>query len=393
MEAARRHSILVIDDEPDVVESVRDLLRLDYRVLGATRAREGIGILAQETVDVVMTDQRMPEMTGVELLHHVRETHPDAIRLLFTGYADIRAVIDAINRGSVYRYITKPWDPDELQSIIRDAVERHDLIEERQRLLAELERSNEELRAANAALAQANELKSSFIQVASHELRTPISILLPLTYLVKRAPGAPEPLNSWLRGIVNATDRLHHLVDQLTTMLSLERFERPLVRRPASLCALLQEAASDVQPFVDLRGQTLACDFDDTLGTIDVEAPKIRDALNHLLLNAIKFTPDAGRITLRARRTPEQGAEIEVVDSGAGIDAASLPRIFEPFFTAFDVSRHASGVFEYDRRGLGLGLSVMKAFVEMHGGSVTVRSQVGRGSTFTVVLPPGRPVD
>lgn len=389
MEAARRHSILVIDDEPDVVESVRDLLRLDYRVLGATRAREGIGILAQEPVDVVMTDQRMPEMTGVELLHHVRETHPDAIRLLFTGYADIRAVIDAINRGSVYRYITKPWDPDELQSIIRDAVERHDLIEERQRLLAELERSNEELRAANAALAQASELKSSFIQVASHELRTPISILLPLTYLVKRAPSVPEPLNSWLRGIVNATDRLHHLVDQLTTMLSLERFERPLVRRPASLCGLLREAASDVRPFVDLRGQTLACDFDDTLGTIDVEAPKIRDALNHLLLNAIKFTPDAGRITLRARRTPEQGAEIEVVDSGAGIDAASLPRIFEPFFTAFDVSRHASGVFEYDRRGLGLGLSVMKAFVEMHGGSVRVRSQVGRGSTFTVVLPPG----
>src|SRR5947208_1087714 len=382
MEAARRHSILVIDDEPDVVESVRDLLRLDSRVLGATRAREGIGILAQEAIDVVMTDQRMPEMTGVEMLHHVRETHPDAIRLLFTGYADIRAVIDAINRGSVHRYITKPWDPDELQSIIRDAVERHDLIEERQRLLAELERSNEELRAAS-------ELKSSFIQVASHELRTPITILLALTYLVKRAPSVPEPLNSWLRGIVNATDRLHHLVDQLTTMLSLERFERPLVRRPASLSGLLREAASDVRPFVDLRGQTLACDFDDTLGTIDVEAPKIRDALNHLLLNALKFTPDAGRITLRARRTPERGAEIEVVDSGAGIDEASLPRIFEPFFTAFDVSRHASGVFEYDRHGLGLGLSVMKAFVEMHGGSVRVRSQVGRGSTFTVVLPPG----
>src|SRR3989475_5024152 len=145
MEVARRHSILVIDDEPDVVESVRDLLRLDYRVLGATRAREGIGILAQEPVDVVMTDQRMPEMTGVELLHHVRETHPDAIRLLFTGYADIRAVIDAINRGSVYRYITKPWHPDELQAVVRDAVERHDLIAERQRLIPELERAKEEL--------------------------------------------------------------------------------------------------------------------------------------------------------------------------------------------------------------------------------------------------------
>ena len=84
MEAARRHSILVIDDEPNVVQSVRDLLRLDYRVFGATRARDGIRILAQEPIDVVMTDQRMPEITGVELLHQVRETHPDAIRLLLT---------------------------------------------------------------------------------------------------------------------------------------------------------------------------------------------------------------------------------------------------------------------------------------------------------------------
>src|SRR5947207_2759923 len=200
MEAARRHSILVIDDEPDVVESVRDLLRLDYRVLGATRAREGIGILAQEAIDVVMTDQRMPEMSGVEFLHHVRETHPDAIRLLFTAHADVRAVVEAINRGSVYRYIAKPWDPDELQSIVRDAVERHDLIEERQRLLADLERSNADIRAANAALVQANELKSNFIQVAGHELRTPLTTLVLLAYLAREAPGVGAPLAGWLAG-------------------------------------------------------------------------------------------------------------------------------------------------------------------------------------------------
>src|SRR5947207_303586 len=193
MEAARRHSILVIDDEPDVVESVRDLLRLDYRVLGATRAREGIGILAQEAIDVVMTDQRMPEMTGVELLHHVRETHPDAIRLLFTGYADIRAVIDAINRGSVYRYITKPWDPDELQSIIREACERYDLIAERNRLLSQLQAKNAELQAANAELRRADELKGAFIRVASHELRTPLTILMGIGDLAMRQRDLPQP--------------------------------------------------------------------------------------------------------------------------------------------------------------------------------------------------------
>src|SRR5260370_15483148 len=103
----RRHTVLVVDDEPDVVQSVQDLLRLDYRVLGATRAEEALKLVQEEEVQIVMTDQRMPAMTGVEFLRRLRGEHPDAIRLLFTGYADIKAVIDAINQGKVYRYITK----------------------------------------------------------------------------------------------------------------------------------------------------------------------------------------------------------------------------------------------------------------------------------------------
>ncbi len=123
----QRHTILVVDDEPDVVESVRDLLRLEFRVLGATSAAEGIELMAREEVHVVMTDQRMPEMTGVEFLHRIRGDHPEAIRLLFTGYADLRAVIAAINQGNVYRYITRPWDADELLSILREAAERYEM--------------------------------------------------------------------------------------------------------------------------------------------------------------------------------------------------------------------------------------------------------------------------
>src|SRR5258706_14811466 len=133
----QRHTVLVVDDEGDVVASVKDLLRLDYKVLGATGAVEALRLLDQEPVHVVMTDQRMPGITGVELLEQVRAQHPEAMRLLFTGYADIRAVVDAINRGNVYRYITKPWDPEELMAIIREACDRHDLIIERKALLNE----------------------------------------------------------------------------------------------------------------------------------------------------------------------------------------------------------------------------------------------------------------
>jgi signal transduction histidine kinase len=106
-----------------------------------------------------------------------------------------------------------------------------------------------------------------------------------------------------------------------------------------------------------------------------------------LLVNAIKFTPDGGTIRLSARRLPDGGAEIQVSDTGVGIDPVSLARIFDPFFTRFDVSRHASGVYEFDRRGLGLGLSLVKAFVELHGGHVKVESEIDKGSTFTITLP------
>ncbi len=143
---ANRHTILVVDDEPDVVKSVQDLLRLDYRVLGATRAKAAMDIMREQEVHVVMTDQRMPEMTGVEFLRQIRGDYPEAIRLLFTGYADIRAVIDAINQGNVYRYITKPWDPEELETIIRQAVERYDLLVERRQLMETLQVRNKRTR-------------------------------------------------------------------------------------------------------------------------------------------------------------------------------------------------------------------------------------------------------
>jgi signal transduction histidine kinase len=377
---ARRHTILVVDDEVDVVTSVQDLLRLEYRVLGATRAQEGLRLLTENEVHVVMTDQRMPGMSGVEFLGRVREQYPEATRLLFTGYADIKAVIDAINQGNVFRYITKPWDPDELLTIIRQAAQQYDLLMERKRLLAELQAKNQQLE-------KANELKAAFIKVASHELRTPLTILLGLAELSLQTPGLELPFRGWLTSILKATLRLDHLVNQLVKMLQAGRFERPLERAPTDLAVLLNTAADDIRPFVEKRRQKLSLEMSADLGIVNVEAPMIRDSIAHLLLNAIKFTADGGQIHLTARRTVANDVEIQVIDTGVGIDPTCLPHLFQPFFTRLDVSRHSSGQFEFDRRGLGLGLSLVKAFVDMHGGKVTVASVPGRGSTFTVTLP------
>jgi signal transduction histidine kinase len=383
-----RHTILVVDDEPDVVQSVKDLLRLDYKVLGATTPADAMRLMQEHPVDVVMTDQRMPEMTGVQLLGRIKVPHPEATRLLFTGYADIRAVIEAINQGNVYRYITKPWDPDELQTIIREACERHDLIVQRRELTDELEQKNAELQKANADLHEANELKAAFIQVASHELRTPLAILTGYSELASRAKGVPETVNGWLSRIHRAAERLQHLVDQIIAMLEAKDFQARLHREPADLAELIGSAVEDVEPFVEMRNQRLVRDWPTDLGPVDVDPAKIRDSLNHLLLNAIKFTPDGGSITVGGRRTPDgDRVHVHVADTGCGIDEAALKRYGELFFTGYDVAHHASGTFEHGRRGLGLGASVVKKFVEMHGGNVNVSSTVGRGTTVTIALP------
>ncbi len=382
----RRHTLLVVDDEPDVVQSLRDLLRREFFVLGATRARDGLRLLHEQPVHVVMTDQRMPEMTGVDFLRDVRRDRPDAIRLLFTGYADIKAVIDAINEGHVYRYITKPWDPDELLALLHQAGEQYDLLQERRRLTDDLRRKNEELEKANAELRQANALKEAFIRVASHELRTPLTILLALPDLALRMSGPDAPSADWFRRIRQTGLRLHRLVEQLLQMLQAGRFDRPLDRRPTDCAALVREAVEDIRPFVEQRRQQLALDLAPDLGTIDVESGKIRICLDHLLINAIKFTPDGGSIAVIGRRDAN-AIRLQVRDSGIGIEPANLPHIFEPFFTEMDVSRHSSGQFEFGRRGLGLGLSLVRAFVQMHDGMVEVASTPGRGTTVTIGLP------
>ena len=138
MAETNNHSILLVDDEPEILFSLRGLLRRDFEIHTAESGAEAMEVLKQHEIHVIMTDQRMPDMTGVQLLHRVAGEHPQAIRIVFTGYADIKAVIDAVNEGHIYRYITKPWDPDELMSVLRQACAAYDQLIDHRRLLRNL---------------------------------------------------------------------------------------------------------------------------------------------------------------------------------------------------------------------------------------------------------------
>src|SRR5207249_933664 len=111
--ATPKHSVLLVDDEPEILFSLRGLLRREFELFTAESGPQALELLKSHATHVIMSDQRMPGMTGIELLRQTRLHYPAAIRIVFTGYADIKAVIDAINEGHVYHYLTKPWDPDD----------------------------------------------------------------------------------------------------------------------------------------------------------------------------------------------------------------------------------------------------------------------------------------
>jgi len=153
MAQAPARTILCVDDEPNILASLRRLFRREnYRVLCAGSGREGMMLLEQEAVDIVISDMRMPEMNGTEFLECVRTRWPATSRLMLTGHADVESTIGAINRGEIYRYITKPWNETALLLVVRDALERQALERETIRLEAIARQQNEALRELNATL-------------------------------------------------------------------------------------------------------------------------------------------------------------------------------------------------------------------------------------------------
>ena len=163
--------ILCVDDEPNILSSLRRLLRAEgYDILLAPGGAAGLAILESEHVDIVISDMRMPEMDGAQFLERVRAKWPETIRLLLTGYADIQSILDAINRGEIYRYITKPWNDNDILLIVRHALERKELERDKQRLEALTREQNEQLKELNAGL-------ESKVQERTAELKTALGSL------------------------------------------------------------------------------------------------------------------------------------------------------------------------------------------------------------------------
>jgi signal transduction histidine kinase len=339
-----------------------------------------------------MADQRMPGLSGSELLAQVAALEPDVTRILMTAYADIEAVMQAINQGKIYYYVRKPWDSNELEAIIDKAVEYHDLLCERRRLVAELQRANNELEAKvrartkelqekNLALEAMNTQKNEFLGMAAHDLRLPIGNIQNLSELILDHDGEmkAEEYVEAVGMIRNLSQGMMNLLNDLLDITSIEAGKIDLQPMPVALKPYLHEIEHYHRLLAERKKIQLSFDVADDLPVPAFDHERIRQVLNNLLSNAIKFSPPQTEVRLQVRAAPT-GIEFAIIDQGQGIRAEEQSKLFGAF-------QRTSTKPTAGEHSTGLGLSICKHIVELHGGHIGVESAAGRGSRFFFVLP------
>jgi len=179
LESRQQATLLFVDDEANILSSLRRVFRpLGYRIFIAQSGAEGLALMEQETIDLVISDMRMPEMDGAEFLQQATQRWPDTMRILLTGYADLTSTVAAVNKGKIYSYISKPWEENDITLQVRHALQQRALEQERRHLVALTRRQNEELKELNTGLeakvvARTGELQQtvSFLELAHEELK------------------------------------------------------------------------------------------------------------------------------------------------------------------------------------------------------------------------------
>jgi signal transduction histidine kinase len=291
----------------------------------------------------------------------------DAVGHLKSGDRDYR-LSEARGRGATFR-------DDEIGRLARDFNTMAD------QLKNNLER-----------LEQADAVKREFIDLASHELRTPVTYILGVTQLAQRQNGngsAAASAQPIMAKIAAKAQRLNRIVENMFKLMASDRFDKALRAVEVDVSAMLRSVMQELEPFVQERNQRWDVQIAGDLPTIQADAEKVRDIFINLVSNAVRFSPDGGVIVVRAAAIADDaggGVEVVVGDSGPGIPGADLPRLFEPFFTGGTVDRHTSGDYQHMSRGMGLGLSVVKRFVDLHGGSVWVDTSPA-GTRVRLTLP------
>lgn len=434
--------ILIAEDSPTQAEKLRYLVeQAGYRTRMTNNGLAALNSLKEQPASLVLSDIVMPEMDGYTLCRAIKANaqleHIPVI--LLTTLADPKDIIEGLNCGAD-NFIRKPYEPDHLLARIQHVLvnqalrklkksggvgieiflagQRHFINSERQQILdllistfeqavrvnselkereqqisdlnSQLARHASKLEALNAALAEKNsalenasQAKLHFFAQMSHELRTPLNAVIGFSDILSN--GAAGSLNeeqmTYVRGILTSGEHLLSLINDTLDLAKIEAGKMDLHLERADIRELLQDSLPMVSEQATARHVHLQISIDDNVDSAWVDGRKVTQIALNLLSNAIKFTPEGGRVSLLGEVVSRENSSwlhIAVSDTGIGIAAEDIPKLFRSFEQVTTV---------HQSKGTGLGLALVKQLAELHGGDVSVESELNRGSCFHVYLP------
>jgi signal transduction histidine kinase len=351
--------VLYVDDEVNNLQSFKALFRRNYEIFTAESAEEGINILGRELIHVIICDQRMPGMTGVEFFESILVRHPHPVRILLTGYTDIQAVVEAINRGEIYRFIDKPWDQQVLDVAIKNAYEIYHT-----KLL---------LREQNIQLQKAYEELDKFVYSASHDLRAPLASILGIIKVAKSDEIRKMP--EYIDMIDHTVYKMDAFVQNIIKYYRSNRLDVEI--NHIDFGSVVNDIVFDLANYLNKEHVQCFIDIDEPV-FIRSDESRIRIILTNIILNGIKFQDELNdNKTIHIRvKTNVNACIVEIEDNGIGIETDQEDKIYDMFFRGL-----------HKNAGSGVGLYVAKEALKRINGTIKLVSTPGVGSKFILHLP------
>lgn len=379
----KQFAVLYVDDEERSLKYFARAFQDQFRILTANSAQDGLRVLEEHKDDiaVLITDQRMPGEKGTWLLEKARQLRPRIVRILATAFSDMEAAVAAVNTGAIYKYVTKPWDPPQLDATLKRAMEFFIVQRERDQLL------KEKLSVLHNMMIADRMMSLGLLAAGlSHHIRN--SLVAVKTFL-DLAPSKLKEENLdvtslrnpdfWKEYYQNAQGQIEKINNMLRDLWAASESSAVQFRDEVRLDAVLHDVVKGVHDSLAAKDIKVSINIPQTLPTLLVDRPKFERLFELLLRDEVVSLP-AGReisITARAEDTDGKAAvAVEVHDNGPGLPKEALRLIFDPFVVRTD------SPLEY-------GINLMAAYfiVHHHGGRIEARSEEGQGTTFVLWLP------
>lgn len=366
--------VLVVDDEPGIRSGIHRILSkfsvsfpfleddIEYDLIEASTGEEAIEMMKEGPVDIVLLDNKLPGIQGVEVLDFIKTNYPNTLVVMITSYASLELAVNATNKGA-YDFVPKPFTPQELKTSM-EGITKHLFLK---RMTKKLNKEGKQIR-------------FQFLTVLSHELKAPLSAIEGYLHIMQEKQAGND-IAAYDKMIDRSLERIKGMRNLIMDLLDLTHIESGKMKREVKtqdIVPIIVTSMDTVLPFAVQRDVEVVGHWDAEI-VMDADSDEMEIILNNLLSNAVKYNNPGGKVYIDANIKGDS-VVITVKDTGIGIEEEDIARLFEEFMRV--KSPQTKNI-----SGSGLGLSIVKRIVKLYNGTISVESKPGDGSVFTITLP------